>query len=146
MKVLILFLLSIIGIRIQLTFFQNFLIIDFPLLFSLLYTLKNKPSYGIFFSTFLGIVSDYTFGYPLGLYGFSLTFTSYLAFQVYKKLYIQSKFFLFLFFFTSHGLFNLVFFILTKFFNIYILRDIFLSFLISGFFNSIILTFVFGKK
>lgn len=148
MKIIFLLILNILLIRLQLSFFSNLIFLEIPLVISLWYILEpdNKPSYGIFFATFIGLISDYLFGYPLGLYGFSLTITCYIIYHIYKKLYIQSRIFLIFIFILAHLLNSSIFFILLKIFHIQILKDFFFSLIISSLLGSVILTFSIKRK
>lgn len=148
MKIILLIVLNILLIRTQIIFLNNLIIFEIPLLITLWYFLntQEKPSYGIFFSTFIGLISDYLFGYPLGLYGFSLTFTNYTIYHLYNKLYIRSRIILFFFFLLSHIINSSIFYFLTKVFAINILRDFFLSFLISSIAGSLLLSFIIKKR
>lgn len=148
MKIILLIFLNILLVRAQITFLNDLIIIEIPLLITLWYFLntENKPSYAIFFCTFIGLISDYLFGYPLGLYGFSLTFTNYITYHLYNKLYIQSRIFLFLLFLSSHIINSSIFYFLTKVFVINILRDLFFSSLISSILGSLILSFIIKKR
>lgn len=148
MKTILLIFLNILLIRTQIAFLNDFIIFEIPLLITLWYFLntENKPSYAIFFCTFIGLLSDYLFGYPLGIYGFSLTFTNYITYHLYNKLYIQSRISLFSIFLFSHIINSSVFYFLTKVFAINILRDLFLSLLISSILGSLILSFIIKKR
>lgn len=148
MKVIFLIILNILIIRFQLSFYQNITLLEIPLVISLYFFLneKTKPSQGLFFSCFIGLISDFLYGYPLGLYGFSLTLTAYVTYLLYNKLYIQTKIFLFLIFFLSHIINFSIFYFLIKIFNVSILRDYFISFLISSVFDSLILSFLIKKR
>ncbi len=148
MKVIFLTVLNILIIRFQLSFYPNIMLLEVPLLISLYFFLneKTKPSHGLFFSCFLGLISDFLYGYPLGLYGFSLTLTGYITYFLYNKLYIQSKIFLFLIFFLSHIINSSIFYFLIKIFNVSILRDYFISFFFSSVFDSLILSFIIKKR
>ncbi|MEJ5165672.1 MAG: rod shape-determining protein MreD [Thermoanaerobaculia bacterium] len=121
---------------------------EVPLVLSLYYLLSKdtKPSAGLFFSTFSGLLSDYLYGYPIGLYGFSNTLTTYITYHLYNKLYIQSKLFYFFIFFLSHSINALFFYILIKLFHISILRNLLLSFIISSLLGAIILTVLLKKR
>lgn len=148
MRVVFLLFLNVLLIRFQIGFFNNFILLEVPLVLSLFYLFSKdvEPSGGLFFSTFSGILSDFLYGYPIGLYGFSITFTSYITYHLYNKLYIQSKFFYFFIFFLSHSINTALFYLLLKIFHISVLRDLFLSFIISSLLGSLILTFLVKKR
>jgi len=143
-----LILLNVLAIRLQLTFSQNVIFFEAPVLISLWFFLSPqvKPSQGLFFAFFLGLISDYSYGYPLGIYGFSLTFVGYITYHLYNKIYIQLKIFLFFMFLLSHILNSFIFFFLIKIFNVQILRDFLISSIISSILGSIILSILIKKR
>lgn len=148
MRAFLLLLMDILLIRFQIGFFYNLVLIEVPLVLSLLYLFSKdvKPSSGLFFSTFAGILSDYLYGYPIGLYGFCTTFTTYLTYHLYNRLYIQSKFFYFFIFFLSHLINTGLFYLLIKIFNVSLLRDFLFSFILSSILGSLFLTFTVKKR
>lgn len=148
MRTIFLLLLNVLLVRFQVGFYYNLILIEVPLVLSLFYLFSKdvKASSGLFFSTFAGILSDYLYGYPIGLYGFCTTFTTYITYHLYNKLYIQSKFFYFFIFFLSHLINTILFYILIKIFNISLLRDFLFSFILSSLLGSLFLTFAVKKR
>lgn len=148
MTTIFLFLLNILAIRLQLTFFHNIILFEVPLITSLWFFLNPQisPSQGLFFACFLGLVSDYSYGYPLGFYGFSLTLVGYITYHLYTKLYIQGKIFLFFIFLLSHFLNSLTLFFLVLAFHIQISREFLISSIISAFLGSILLSILIKKR
>lgn len=146
MKEIFLFILNILLLRFQSSLSKNLFILEVPLLICIWYVLNKGIFNGLIFSNFLGLVSDYVLGYPIGFYGFSLVLTSYITFFLYNNFYIISKYFLFILFLISHIINFILLFLLMKIFKISLVRDLFFSGLFSCFFGSIILIFLFKKK